>query len=812
MPNETYRPERKGKLQSGVDIFGQPPKRPGRPQLFALLANTETERKILTEYVEQTISHLAEIDRPMLAWFSEVGDTDTLEHEGMVKGLTVSESLDITPIGVVWKPEHQEQQSWRKIRQWMRLVDSNRKQAQTLRKQPDRAGVVVAEFGTRKALQARYDRMAGSTLPDARTDIEALADFVALQAAITIERDARVATGQTIKYPRYVRRSIWGRPIFQAQLKDIARTTNRAFEDVQKEARECLEELVPQVQAPHVAFSKAFFRKVCQLGYDDKLVYDETKMSEIREVALSRPTALVWTHKTHIDGPAMMTASHEASLPLVHLIGGNNMAFFGVGYLMRRAGAIFIRRKMESVVYKAVLQHYFSWLLEKRFPISWALEGTRSRNGKLMPPRFGILKYVVEAAAKEDMQDLTIIPISIYYDLIAELGDYAREQSGETKRKESLAWFAGYLRSLRKPLGRISLGIGEPVVIDTTTPEFNKAFEGGNEQFSIELQKLAFEASVKANDVTPITTSSILALVLTGAAPRSLTEEECISEMWAIRNWAVERGLPLTDELQDVDQEKIRDVARAMREIGVVTRYEGGVDFVYSIADGKHFEASYYRNNSIHFFVNKAIIEVALMKASAQNVTTPLETFWDEIIALRDVFKFEFFYPEIDIFKADIEAELTRIDVNWRTRILAGQAGDILRDMDLLVAHSVLRPFAEAYSVIADVMYAEDGVSALDENDIVASALKLGKQAYLQRRISSEESIGKLMFSNGYKLATNRGLVWGGKDMKAARQGFVRELNGITRRLRQISEIAANKSFDPGEGSRATFLSVVGKS
>ena len=162
-------------------------------------------------------------------------------------------------------------------------------------------------------------------------------------------------------------------------------------------------------------------------------------------------------------------------------------------------------------------------------------------------------------------------------------------------------------------------------------------------------------------------------------------------------------------------------------------------------------------------------------------------------------------------FKNDIENELALTDENWKARIVAGQSGELLREMSWLVAHAVMRPFAEAYSIVADVMYAEDGVKALEENDIVAAALKLGKQAYLQRRISSEESIGKLMFSNGYKLALNRGLVRGGTDMKAARQGFVRELNGITYRLRQISEISANKNSNPGEGARATILSVVGK-
>ena len=281
--------------------------------------------------------------------------------------------------------------------------------------------------------------------------------------------------------------------------------------------------------------------------------------------------------------------------------------------------------------------------------------------------------------------------------------------------------------------------------------------------------------------------------------------------MWAIRNWAVERKLPLTEELQEPDIEKVRDVARAMREIGVVTRYEGGVDHVYSIAEGKHFEASYYRNNSIHFFVTKAIIELALIKASDTSPGSAHETFWGEVVQLRDLFKFEFFYPEIEQFKVSVEEELMRVDNGWKARLATGKATALVQDMDLLVAHAVLRPFAEAYSIVADVMLASTSMGALEENDVVSGALKLGKQAYLQRRISSEESIGKLMFSNGFKLASNRGLVRGGTDMKAARMSFVRELNDVTRRLHRISEFAAEKRLGPGEPIRDPVLSVVGK-
>ncbi|MEO0563497.1 MAG: hypothetical protein AAF125_15420, partial [Chloroflexota bacterium] len=187
----------------------------------------------------------------------------------------------------------------------------------------------------------------------------------------------------------------------------------------------------------------------------------------------------------------------------------------------------------------------------------------RSRNGKLMPPRFGILKYVVEAAEKGEMKDLTIVPISIYYDLIAELGDYAKEQTGATKRKESFAWFTGYLRSLRKPLGRISFGLGDPVVVDTTSERFVAARDEGQSSLSIELQKLAFEASVNVNAVTPITPSSLICLALTGAAPQALTAEELVSHVWRLRDWALARGCAMTDELKTVTEDDSLDAAYA---------------------------------------------------------------------------------------------------------------------------------------------------------------------------------------------------------------------------------------------------------
>lgn len=775
---------------TGVNRIGPDLLSEKRRRLVIFFANTPTERSVL-EAVADEYRQGADDDHPSaFAWVRESDDGDSLVHENLEEGLRGSDDLELVPVGIAWAPKSGGRQSWRDLMAWLRTQEKDGRQKEVLKKAPHRCAIVTGEPGDKSVLVNRYKRATGEDNIGSGSEF---ADFVALQAALTVERDSRAATRETIKLPRLVRRSIWARQDFQTRLTAIAEELGRPLPEVQTEARQCLKELVPTVRAPHVRMAESFMRTLCRLGYEDKIYYDEERMKEIRSVTLSTPTALLFTHKTHVDGAAMVAAAGAESFPLLHVIGGDNMAFFGIGYLMRRAGAVFIRRSTaDSPVYKACLRYYLAFLLEKRFPVSWALEGTRSRNGKLMPPRFGILKYVVEAAAKNNVSELNIIPVSIYYDLIAELGDYAAEQTGAEKRKESLLWFTGYLRSLRKPLGRISMAFGDPVVVDTTTPEFAAALAGSDDQFSVALQKIAFEASVSANTATPINASALIALCLTGAAPQALTEAEFAAGMRELRDWAHARDLPMTDDLANLDAERIRGIVTTMIDIGVLHRFDEGPDTVYSVAQGQHFAASYYRNTSIHVFVNKAIAEIALI-AAAEAREAPLDAFWTAATNLRDLFKFEFFYPETEEFRTEIAAEVARYDEDWEASVGKGGAETLLRRLRPHVSHAVLRPFAEAYAVVADVLLSQSEPAIAGEKDVIDNALKLAKQSLLQRRITSEESIGKLMFANAYKLASNRGLLdMDQRDPKGARVRFAKETKDIANRIRRVGDLATH--------------------
>ena len=274
----------------------------------------------------------------------------------------------------------------------------------------------------------------------------------------------------------------------------------------------------------------AKFNKFCLgLGYEENIVYDLAAVENMRRIVRDHPAMLLWTHKTYLDGMVVPKVLYDNDFPMPHMFGGANMNFPGLGHLLHRAGAIFIKRSFQdNELYKATLRHYIGYLMEKRFPMNWAFEGTRSRMGKLMPPRYGLLKYVLEACHTTNASNIHIIPISISYDLIRDVEEYATEQTGRGKGAESLRWFIGYIRSLARPMGKVYMDIGEPVVLDKAPDPDDR----------LALSKIAFEVAVEANHVTPITFPSLVTMSLLGSAPKALTEEEVIEDLRALLGWA----------------------------------------------------------------------------------------------------------------------------------------------------------------------------------------------------------------------------------------------------------------------------------
>lgn len=693
----------------------------------------------------------------------------------------------VLPLRVVWRSSLQEKTTRPRPRD---LLFGNPRRPKPgrarriLRKHPERMVCVAGRPATLDELRERLRRRHGGDAGSCARP-EALAAFIAGQAGLALDVAERRLQGCRYKVPRRVADNLLSSYKFRRALEAVSAQTGRSVEELHGESGEIMRELIARPQPFWLDVMAQFNHWVMHLGYDADVVIDREGLERVRQCARENPTALLWTHKTHVDAFAMNSVFFNNDFPAPHILGGVNMAFAGLGFLARHAGAVFIRRSFRNdPLYKAVLRHYIGYLMEKRFPLSWAFEGTRSRVGKLMPPRYGLLKYVMDSAHATGARNLHIVPIAISYDMIGDVHDYSQQESGAAKRPESLSWFIGYLRGLRQPMGKIYFDFGKPVILEQTpSPEDPR-----------ELQRVAFAVGVEVNRVTPITLPSLLCLVLLGAAPRALTADELACELSVLTEWAHKRGIPLTRSLGERDDAQIDRLTRMMIGSGLLSCYEDGPERVYTIAAERHTVASYYRNTVIHFFLNKAIAELALLHM-AQKELLGAEGFWEEAERLRDFFKFEFFYAPRGEFRRDVTQELSRYQPAWESALREpGVATRLFSRLRPRVAHGVLLPFVEAYRVVSDVLARHPLTEPLEEKDCVRKCLAYGRQARLQQRISSDASIGKLFFSNGFKLMENLRLTEappaGAEALAERRLHMARTFRELQRRIERVRAAA----------------------
>lgn len=660
-----------------------------------------------------------------------------------------------------------------------------------LKFKPERCVVVTAEPGTEASLRARWR----AATEGHAAESAGFPEFVARQAHLALERAERTLRGARYKVPRFVDEEMLSRADFlrgeEALSKQLGRTANHI-------RRSCAAYL-KEIAANHSPFVIDLVHRTIGLVYRQgygAIHYSQDRLKAIYADAQRYPLVFLPTHKSNLDHLLMQYLLHENNFPPNHTAGGINMNFFPVGPLFRRTGVFFIRRTFkDNPVYKFVLRQYVDYLVEKRFPLEWYMEGGRSRTGKLLPPRLGMLAYVVDAWRRGKSEDVIFVPVSIAYDQISDVGSYVSEQQGAKKEGEGFGWMVRTLRGLRRRYGNIHVSFGETLSLAKAlgTPDPRVLIAGGGvdpDEKNVAVQKIAFEMAVRVNRVTPLTATALVALVFLGEDDRAMTVAEVKATLADIAQYVKRRALPTTRALELETSAGIERALVAMVENGVFKRYAEGREALYGIAPNQHLAAAYYRNTVVHFFVSGAIAELSLLAAAERREVEPVKAFWDEAMRLRDLLKFEFFFPEKEAFRAELRAEVQLHAPGWEVVLESDRAAAVamLRKFRPYLAHRALRTILEAYWVVAETLVLR---GAGDEAEFLAAALSLGRQYLLQRRIHCAESVSKTLFQSALGLARNQNLVEPNDGVGERRKAFASEFRDALRRADIIDTLQA---------------------
>jgi glycerol-3-phosphate O-acyltransferase len=645
--------------------------------------------------------------------------------------------------------------------------------------EPDRVHVVAGDPARISELRDRFVREVGRD--DTGRAFEA---FVARQAWLACERADRALIGDRYKVPRLVAEQITASARFRGKVGEIADEEARDYDECLAYTTACLEELATVQSRLAIDVFSAMMAPMHRRAYEVRA--DVAGLEQLRE--LNRRYALVFlpTHRSYVDPLVLADVLDRHGFPRNHTLGGNNMQFWPIGPIGKRAGVIFIRRSFgDDRLYKLAVGEYFGHLVAKRFNLEWYIEGGRTRTGKLRPPRYGLLHYLVDAIDEHRAEDVMLVPVSLNYSRLEEVALMAKEMLGRKKKSEGLRWLAGYMRTQSTRLGTVDVDFGEPFSMREALAE---AGEG-----RVRLEKVAFRICEGINQATPVTPLSLVTLALLGAPDRALTFDQ------------VERVVaPLLDYLDKRRARgrlgELRSPGRLRRALdglvtaGVVSRYDGGPDAVWSIAPGNHAVAAFYRNGALHHFVVRAVCELALLSAASGTAATaedPVRAAWHDALRLRDLLKFEFFFADKDRFREQLGEELELIDPRWNELARTSEsAREMLRASGILVAHRALRPFLDAQLVVAEALVAHDPRREVVREQFMNDCLGLGRQWLLQGRLHSAESISQELFGAALQLAANRDLLDPGREeLRERRVAFADEVREALAHAKEIGAI-----------------------
>ena len=517
-------------------------------------------------------------------------------------------------------------------------------------------------------------------------------------------------------------------------------------------------------------------------SYD--VLVDDDGLAQLRRLDREHSLIFLISHRSYLDEFILPPSLKRGELSPLFGIAGGNLDFFPFGDIARRNGIVHVRRDTTGMpMYRLALRAFIGQLVADKANMCWSIEGGRTRTGKLRPPRYGLLRYVADAVESPDAAAPLLVPVSIMYDQIPadEIARMAAEARGAAKQSENVRWLVRYAAGLKERGGRVYVDFGAPVDLRDRMNELRE--EAVTENL---VERVALDVCHRLNAATPITPTAAICVAML-AADRALTLDEVLATVRPLAEYVHGRGWPVAGGANLTDRSTLRWALRELCRSGVLTEYQAGTETVWNVGRDKHLIAAFYRNSVLHVLLVRAVAELALRRLIDE--PDGVQTLRATALRLREGLKFDFFFAPREAFLSELRLEIEIIADAPGTAlddVTSEQAELWLQKADLLVAPLVLRPFVDAYRVLAHQLAEAGDEAVTDPEPIVRQALATGHMWALRRMIASEESVSGEMYRTALKLAAHRGLLKGA-DLGVRRRQFADEVDEVAAAIGRLA-------------------------
>jgi glycerol-3-phosphate O-acyltransferase len=596
-----------------------------------------------------------------------------------------------------------------------------------------------------------------------------------------LERERRAIVGPTRKPADRLREDVIRSPKLQKVIADMAGEGAAEREVMTARAMAMLRAMQAALDMTAIAALDQLVQQASSRMFSAVEV-DQTGIEHLRQLAKEGTLVLLPSHKSHMDYVLLAWILYRHKLPMPVIAAGDNLNFLPVGPILRRAGAFFIRRKFSGDrLYSAVVDAYVRRLLKEGSPLEFFLEGGRSRTGKLLPPKLGLLSLVVDAALGVPTRTTWFCPISIGYERFVEEKAFVRELSGGEKQKESVRGFVKSFDALVGRYGRLSVQFGRPLSladvlrdIDAASHERDLAALSPPRRRAV-ITRLAYRVMNEINAVTAVTAGSLVATSLLAHDKRGLPHNNLVDACQRLARTLRRRGARFSSSLAEgegppsgrgeIRTTALEEAIDLFVRAGHVEAHHVGEDLIYVVPAEARLSLDLAKNVIIHFFAPRALIATALLANPGPPLA--LGAVRDRVLWMSRLFKYEYTFradaPFERIFEEEIaaleeEGEIARVVLKPSEGALGLlPKGDDGRQQVALYARLVENSI-EGYRIAAR------GLTVLlrgplASKDLVKRTMTLGERMFLAGDVARREAVSRPLLENAYASFVDLGYV-----------------------------------------------------
>jgi glycerol-3-phosphate O-acyltransferase len=436
----------------------------------------------------------------------------------------------------------------------------------------------------------------------------------ALRSVYSKTRAARI--GPDLSHRRTVVARLLRARAVRAAIAQEMREKKTTRRQAIQQARRYAEEIAANYSPAFVRFMERALTRLWNRLYDG-VEFGHVKTLE--QVAEGNEIVYVPCHRSHMDYLLLNYAIYVYGWAIPHIAAGINLNIPIVGRFLRKGGAFFIRRSFRgSALYTVVFMNYLAAIMARGHSIEYFLEGGRSRTGRLLQPKTGMIAMTVRSFLRDPTRPVVFIPVYFGYERIMEGNTYVSELSGKPKEKESFVGFVRTLRRLREKFGKVHVNLGEPIALAEVLDRHHAQWRGGRSPeeelrtpwVGAVVDELAATIMRNINSAAAVTPINLLAVTLLATPRQALPEADLVRQIELYR--ALLEGFPYSDRvtLTALSGSEVITYGESMK---VLTRQEHALGNIVRMSDEAAVLATYFRNNVLHLFAMPSMIACAFV-------------------------------------------------------------------------------------------------------------------------------------------------------------------------------------------------------